>query len=307
MVDFNIHTTRLKQVLDEKRTDNRVIIQKLVESELYLSFRDSFGGLTGLPIALRPKEYWQPPLHGEKRENAICSAIARNPEACSCCLEAQSKLMESAQDQGQVVVCPLGMVDIAVPVILRGRCVAFLHTGQLLPSAPSEREYKKAEMQLKNWDLDVPVSLIKNSYMNAEVYSSQRQEAIVQLLTQFADRLAEQANLILIKTRSQEPPLISRAKKYIDSNITEVIRLEDISKYLNISPFYFCRQFKKYTKLRFADYLTRTRIERAKALLRNPNRRVSEVAFDSGFQSIPHFNRSFKRITGVSPTIWRQN
>jgi AraC-like DNA-binding protein len=90
------------------------------------------------------------------------------------------------------------------------------------------------------------------------------------------------------------------------SNITEVVRLEDIAGHLNISPFYFCRQFKKHTRLRFTDYLTRMRVERAKKLLQDPNRRVNEVAFEAGFQSLPHFNRSFKRVAGETPTNWRQ-
>jgi transcriptional regulator GlxA family with amidase domain len=56
----------------------------------------------------------------------------------------------------------------------------------------------------------------------------------------------------------------------------------------------------------FTDYLARLRVERAKQMLQDPNRRVSEVAFEVGFLSLPHFNRSFKRIAGTTPTLWRQ-
>jgi len=52
--------------------------------------------------------------------------------------------------------------------------------------------------------------------------------------------------------------------------------------------------------------LARLRVERAKQMLQDPNRRVSEVAFEVGFLSLPHFNRSFKRIAGTTPTLWRQ-
>ena len=58
----------------------------------------------------------------------------------------------------------------------------------------------------------------------------------------------------------------------------------------------------KHVKVRFTEYITRLRVERAKQLLLNQNNRISEVAFEAGFQSIPHFNRSFKRVTGVTPT-----
>jgi AraC-like DNA-binding protein len=64
--------------------------------------------------------------------------------------------------------------------------------------------------------------------------------------------------------------------------------------------------FKKATGLTFTDYLARTRIERAKNLLLNPNVRVSEVAYDCGFISLTHFNRIFKRVVGKSPTDYRR-
>jgi AraC-like DNA-binding protein len=47
------------------------------------------------------------------------------------------------------------------------------------------------------------------------------------------------------------------------------------------------------------------RIEKAKNLMLNPNLRVSEIAFEVGFQSLTHFNRVFKNILGHSPTGYR--
>jgi AraC-like DNA-binding protein len=47
------------------------------------------------------------------------------------------------------------------------------------------------------------------------------------------------------------------------------------------------------------------RLERAKNLLLNPNLRISEIAYEVGFQSLTHFNRVFKRILGRSPTDYR--
>jgi AraC-like DNA-binding protein len=71
------------------------------------------------------------------------------------------------------------------------------------------------------------------------------------------------------------------------------------------SKFYFCKIFKKATGINFTDYLARMRTERAKNLLLNRNLRVSEIAFEAGFQSLTHFNRVFKRILGQSPTDYR--
>ena len=76
---------------------------------------------------------------------------------------------------------------------------------------------------------------------------------------------------------------------------------------MNASTFYFCKLFKGATGLTFTDYLARVRIEKAKALLLDRNRRVSEVAYDAGFQSLTHFNRIFRKIVGRSPTDYRHS
>ena len=47
------------------------------------------------------------------------------------------------------------------------------------------------------------------------------------------------------------------------------------------------------------------RIEKAKNLLLNPNLRISEIAYEVGFQSLTHFNRVFKKLVGQSPTDYR--
>ena len=72
-----------------------------------------------------------------------------------------------------------------------------------------------------------------------------------------------------------------------------------------MSTFYFCKIFKKSTGTHFTDYLSRVRVEKARNLLLNPNLRISEIAYEVGFQSLTHFNRVFKKLLGQSPTEYR--
>ena len=67
------------------------------------------------------------------------------------------------------------------------------------------------------------------------------------------------------------------------------------------APSYFSEKFKEATGINFVEYVARTRVEKARNLLQNPNLRISEIAFDVGFQSLSQFNRAFKAITGQSP------
>jgi AraC-like DNA-binding protein len=78
-----------------------------------------------------------------------------------------------------------------------------------------------------------------------------------------------------------------------------------VAQIVNMSATYFSEKFKEMTGINFVEYVARTRVEKARNLLLNPNRRVSEVAFEVGFQSLSQFNRAFKKMVGESPRDYR--
>jgi AraC-like DNA-binding protein len=87
----------------------------------------------------------------------------------------------------------------------------------------------------------------------------------------------------------------------------ESLSLADVAKASGASVFHFCKVFKKTTGMTFTEYVGRVRLEDAKTQLLNPSRRISEIAYDVGFQSLTQFNRTFKRVFGQSPTEFRSH
>lgn len=102
-----------------------------------------------------------------------------------------------------------------------------------------------------------------------------------------------------------EPAEIWKARTFIHEHSEEELSLTRVAKSVNISSNYLSEKFKKVTGVKFVDYIARTRIENARHLLRDPNLRISEIAFAVGFQSLSQFNRAFKRLLGKSPTNYR--
>jgi AraC-like DNA-binding protein len=109
----------------------------------------------------------------------------------------------------------------------------------------------------------------------------------------------------MVSAEQVESPMITRAKLYITEHQDEEVSMREVASAVNTSAFYFCKMFKQATGLTFTDYLARMRIEKVKNLLLNPHKRISEVAYETGFQSLSQFNRVFRRVTGESPTVWR--
>lgn len=104
-----------------------------------------------------------------------------------------------------------------------------------------------------------------------------------------------------------EPAEIWKARKLIQQHWNEKLGLTRVGKVVNVSANYLSEKFKQVTGENFVDYVTRTRIEKAQMLLQDRQRRVSDVAFLVGFQSLSQFNRAFKKMTGRSPTQFRRN
>ena len=102
-----------------------------------------------------------------------------------------------------------------------------------------------------------------------------------------------------------EPVEIWKARNFIHEHSDEELSPTQVAKAVNISGNHLSEKFKQVTGVNFVQYIARTRFEKARGLLHNPNLRVSEIAFTVGFQSLSQFNRVFKRFSGKSPTEYR--
>ena len=283
---------------------NKQLISLLLRSRLFREYETVFTKATGLPLALRPLEYWQLAHHGKKRENAFCAMLAENPATLAICLEAHDSMIRHTGDMPHTVTCPFGLTETAVPVKLGGKTIGYLRIGQVLRRSPSRADTDKVNRTLTEYGVRF-TSGMKEAWDHNPLIPPDKYAAIVRLLTFFATQLSELINQIVVERQNAEPPLVFKAREYIDQHRTEPLSLSAVAQAAGASVFHFCKIFKKSTGLKFTDYVARVRSEDARTQLLNPNRRISEVAYDVGFQSLTQFNRTFKRVFGESPSDFR--
>jgi len=284
---------------------NGNVIDKLTGSTVYQDYEKAFSEATGLPVALRPVESWQLPHRGKRNENDFCCLMAEKSRSCSACLQTQQKLAERAREEACSVVCAHGMTDTAVPVRLGDKLIGFLQTGQVFRRKPTDAQFERSVKLATEWGVPADRNRLREAFFSTRVVAGAQHNSVVKLLTIFAQHLSMISNRIFVEQQNSELPVITRAKEYIARNQAEDLSLGQVAKAVNTSTFYFCKLFKKATGVNFTDYVSRVRIEKAKNLLLNPNLRISEIAYEVGFQSLTHFNRVFKRIIGQSPTEYR--
>lgn len=93
---------------------------------------------------------------------------------------------------------------------------------------------------------------------------------------------------------------------HINSHYMEEITLEWAADYAGFSKYHFSRLFKDYTDVTFADYLMHRRMQAARILLSDTSSTVTEIAFQTGFNNLTSFTRSFRNATGMTPSEFRQ-
>lgn len=99
---------------------------------------------------------------------------------------------------------------------------------------------------------------------------------------------------------------IREAQNYIRFHYEREISIGGLAKELHLSPEYFCRLFKRETKMTPNEMISKYRIEKAKSLLCTTNLTVSQIALCTGFKTSNYFCRIFKAHTGTTPAVYRK-
>jgi AraC family transcriptional regulator len=106
-------------------------------------------------------------------------------------------------------------------------------------------------------------------------------------------------------TGARPPHWLKDVREYIQSNFAKRLTLELIGRAAKAHPVHVAQTFRRFHECTIGEYLRRLRVDFACKELVRSEKAMSEIALAAGFSDQSHFNRSFKRETGVSPTQYR--
>ena len=284
--------------------------ERLKQSELFRAYQDAFRTATGLPLRLlgADPDSWCLDENSVNR-SPFCEQLNLCRSACAACVETNRRLMHEVEVGGPTTChCFAGLTSTAVPVKMGATIVGFLRTGQVFSRTPSEEDFEQFLGKYGRKQLDRETrKTLHEAYFQTRTIRPERYSSMVKLLESFATQLGQHAESLAIIEEGSEPAAIARARKHIHQHLDEPLPLGSVARVAGLSESHFCRLFKDATGLTLTDYVNRCRVEWAKKELLKPEKRVSEIAFQIGYQSLSQFNRSFARIVGASPTRWRQD
>ncbi|MBT3191641.1 MAG: helix-turn-helix domain-containing protein [Verrucomicrobia bacterium] len=136
-----------------------------------------------------------------------------------------------------------------------------------------------------------------------------RSESVADLtdtLTKTIERLLSHVEAPRVEATGGNNPL-QRAKAYIDENLVDDLKIDDVAARSGVSTSQLQRIFRDTLGMPFSTYLTTSRMTRAKELLAGTDRPITDIAFDVGYNDSNYFSTAFRKHEGISPSQYRKN
>jgi two-component system response regulator YesN len=127
-----------------------------------------------------------------------------------------------------------------------------------------------------------------------------------QLLKQWAVKTMQKCLEAFQDKQRDASAIIAKVQAYIQDNLQKELNRDDIAHSVFRNPAYISRLFRKETGVSLTDYITQTRIEKAKRQLAETNDKISNIAEGLSYVHFSYFAKLFKKVTGLSPQEYRK-
>lgn len=288
--------------MEQKAIDR--LLEEIRDTDVFKEYEQAYAEVTRLPLILRSINPEELLPAGMDNEHEFCAFMRKNQDSCKMCMHLGQQHSEPAQVLHQV--CFAGINVAAVPIKVNKEVVGYLQTGEVLLDKPTADKLDDATRQLLDWGIKLDRKDLEMLLDGGPVLSPKQYEAVLKMLEIFARHISELAARISVIPEMTEPDAIRRSREFIREHSDDRISLDQVASVANMSASHFCRVFKKATDMNFSEYVARVRIEKAKKMLLESNYTMTHIAFDTGFNSVTDFNRTFKKITGATPTTFRK-
>lgn len=128
---------------------------------------------------------------------------------------------------------------------------------------------------------------------------------VFQLLANSTESIPLHSRPIAKASILKEQQRLHKIYHFIETRYTESINVSELAALTNLTTAAFCRYFKKTTHCTFTDFLNQYRINQARKLLIQ-DKSVTDACYESGFENLSHFNKTFKKFAGENPLAFKK-
>lgn len=153
----------------------------------------------------------------------------------------------------------------------------------------------------KNISCKYSMYKIRNNFME----EIEKNNCINHLYNLGREIISYYSNTTIERCICTENPIVKEALNYIHKYINEDLSLEKVAHEIHVSKNHLSTLFARCTGYNFSSYVNNAKIEKSKALLKNTNNSILNIAIECGFNSQSYFCSTFKKTTGITPTDYR--
>lgn len=280
--------------------------EDIVELNIISKFCRLFYNITGLILDINDVEGLHPiRFYKESEENKFCRIIKNTKMGLYECIKTGRDKGKKASEIGGSLIyqCHAGLVDISVPILIRGNYIATLTTGQVLTSRPSIKKFNAIKQRVKKYEINLKE--LKSAYFNTPIIGKSIITSYIELINLVISYVFEVEDKIVFLKNNFEKSIVDKAKTYVENNYKNKIYIKDIAEFSCLSPSHFEHLFKKKAGMTFVEYLNLFRMSKAKKMLIDKS--ISKVYYEVGFNSFSHFYKIFKRYVGCSPKEYKKS
>ena len=214
--------------------------------------------------------------------------MAERPAHAGCVFQAHQDMIDHTGLLPHTVTCPFGLTETAVPIKLGERIIGYLRIGQVLRHMPAKSDTSKVSRELERCGVRF-TGEIRKAWEKNPLIPPDKYNAIVRLLAFFADQLSALSNQLMTEKSNAEPPLVLKAREYIEKHKNEELSLADVAKACGRERFPFLQSFPQSHRTKVH------RLRRACA----PGRRAKPAAESES----PHQRNRVRRRLSIAHAI----
>ncbi|CFQ42759.1 pdu and cob operons regulatory protein [Yersinia frederiksenii] len=284
-----------------------------LNSELINKIAQDFAQATGLAVVVVN-------IHGEEISDLFnftpfCQLMRQDPvNHLRCRMSDRCGGLEASKSNEPCIYrCHAGLTDFSIPLVIAGHLVGFVLCGQVrLHSDVYLIDILSID---NNWKQN-PALL--DEFHNVPIMDFSRVIASADLLKLIVENcLKKHLNFVVINDNmgSKEPGRIrpvhphdskmKKALRYIDTHLSEELRLEEVAAKVYLSPYYFSKLFKKYQGIGFNAWVNQQRMVNAREMLQHSDWSIASIAKNLGFSQTSYFCKVFRQAYNVTPQVFR--
>lgn len=288
------------------RIIRQALYKKLKELPELLEFQRDFELLSGMRLAFVDELGFGTDLL--RNQLPLCAAMNESTEGRLMCARCRQAMLALASDCGACTLCDAGLSEVAIPLNISGIKAGYFMFGGTVPVPSSQQTLQRARHLLQKNNVPIKDRDLEAWLSKTPVVSTENLGAYKRIVHLAAKQIALKITDQLVNPEVAMPISVTKACGYIRAHaLVDDINLAGVARYCCVSAGHLSRLFHHATGLTFREYLTQVRIEHAKSLLIHSSKTVSEITYESGFQSLSQFHRAFRKVYAISPGKMRSS